>query len=98
MSNILDLKHKTCPETFLFTKMALEDCPAGTSLEVRYANEETAQRVRSSLSLEGFEATIVARTEAITNEPAHEISKMATSTDSQTPLPECSLKISIPKL
>ena len=91
MSDTLDLQHKTCPETFLFTKMALENCPSGSSLQVKYANEDTAQRVRSSLILEGFEATLVSAVDDVADD-----STIEHSTNSSSQAPACSLKILVP--
>ena len=48
-----DLRDKQCPETFLYAKLALEDVPPATVLDLRFSSEADAQNVRKSLAEEG---------------------------------------------
>jgi adenylyltransferase/sulfurtransferase len=55
-AKILDLKSKTCPSTFLYTKLALERLNSGELLDVRYSSRESVENVSRSALEEGFAA------------------------------------------
>lgn len=51
--NLLDLRARTCPSTFVFTKVALEQMAEGAVVDARYSSAESASNVSRSLSQEG---------------------------------------------
>lgn len=55
----LDLRAKKCPETFLFTKLALEQIEEHEILEVQFADWQTAGQVQMSLREEVPTALVV---------------------------------------
>jgi molybdopterin/thiamine biosynthesis adenylyltransferase len=50
---ILDLRSRTCPSTFVFTKLALEQMAELTVIDARYSSAESARNVSRSLGEEG---------------------------------------------
>ncbi len=50
----IDLKSRQCPETFLYTKLALEKLSAGESLCVSLSSSEDAERISRSIAEEGY--------------------------------------------
>lgn len=50
----LDLRSKTCPETFLYAKLALEELGSGEEIEIEFGSSDDAEKVASSLELEGL--------------------------------------------
>jgi molybdopterin/thiamine biosynthesis adenylyltransferase len=51
---ILDLRHKKCPETYLYTKVAYETLPKFHLLEVLYQNEKYVNNVYESCLEDGI--------------------------------------------
>ena len=53
----LDLTQKKCPATFLYTKLALEQIGAGSLLEVRFGDADSAKNVYASVQEEGHQVS-----------------------------------------
>lgn len=53
----LNLSDKSCPATFLYTKLALEQVSPGGVLDVRFDSAETAKSVKASVLEHGFEGS-----------------------------------------
>ena len=58
---VLDLRTKRCPQTFLYTKLALEQLRGDEILDARYDSSETASSVQSSADEEGFRTLLPGR-------------------------------------
>jgi len=58
LSIYLDLLQLSCPETFLYTKLALEELPHGVRLEILFGNEISARNVSRSCQEEGYRVLI----------------------------------------
>ncbi len=50
---LLDMRKRTCPSTFVFTKLALEQMAEETVVDARYSSAESAANVSRSLREEG---------------------------------------------
>lgn len=50
---VLHLENTSCPQTFLFSKLALEELPPNQYLELRFSSEEDQTKVEKSLEKEG---------------------------------------------
>lgn len=62
-----DFRSKRCPETFLYTKLAVESAEIGQKLEIQFANWETTQQVERSLAAEGFQGLQISATHTSTD-------------------------------
>jgi len=51
---ILHLETKSCPQTFLYSKLALEELPLNQYLELRFSSEDDQIKVEKSLEKEGY--------------------------------------------
>lgn len=57
----LDLRDKRCPETFLYTKLALEQLPGGGRLIVNFGNPDSLKNVSQTLSEDGYKISTTAQ-------------------------------------
>ena len=57
----LDIRDKQCPDTFLYTKLALEELGAGESLDLRLGSEESLASVIETTGEEGYRQRITPR-------------------------------------
>lgn len=54
---LLDIRQKRCPNTFLYAKLALEQISNGSLLDVRVDSETTASSVAEAIQVEGYGVT-----------------------------------------
>ncbi len=51
---LLDLRDKSCPNTFIYTKLALEQLSGTETLDVRFSSQESAKNVRQTVEEDDY--------------------------------------------